>query len=67
VDALFDNVQVFDKDGRLLMAFGDHGTGYGGFWLPAGLYIDDRDRIYVSDSSNRRVQIFRYLKEGRTQ
>jgi hypothetical protein len=32
-------------------------------WLPTGIYIDDNDLIYVSDSSNRRVQIFRYLKE----
>ena len=67
VDALFDNIQVFDKNGRLLMAFGDHGTAYGSFWLPTGLYIDNNDLIYVSDSSNRRGQIFRYLKEGRTE
>ncbi|MGA8241461.1 MAG: 6-bladed beta-propeller, partial [Desulfobacterales bacterium] len=63
VDALFDNIQVFDKRGHLLMAFGEHGRGYGDLWLPTGIYIDNNDLIYVSDSSNRRVQIFRYLKE----
>jgi hypothetical protein len=63
VDGLFDNVQIFDKRGRLLMAFGEHGTGYGDFWLPTGIYIDNNDLIYISDSSNRRVQIFKYLKE----
>jgi DNA-binding beta-propeller fold protein YncE len=62
VDALFDNIQIFDKQGRLLMAFGNHGRGYGDFWLPTGIFIDDHDVIYVSDSSNRRVQIFNYLK-----
>ena len=48
------------------MAFGDHGREFGSLWLPTGLYIDNHDRIYVSDSSNRRVQIFKYLKEGET-
>ena len=48
------------------MAFGGHGTGYGDFWLPTGLYIDNQDLIYVSDASNRRVQIFRYLKEDKS-
>ena len=63
VDALFDNIQMFDKEGHLLMAFGNHGKEYGEFWLPTGIYIDKNDFIYVSDSSNRRVQVFKYLKE----
>ena len=66
VDALFDNIQVFDPGGRLLMAFGGHGAANGDFWLPTGLYIDNQDLIYVSDASNRRVQIFRYLKEDKS-
>jgi len=28
--------------------------------LPAGLFIDRNDRIYVADSLNRRVQVYRY-------
>jgi DNA-binding beta-propeller fold protein YncE len=31
--------------------------------LPAGLFIDEKDKIYVADSYNNRVQIFQYLKE----
>lgn len=63
VDALFDAVQVFDSEGQFLMAFGSRGTGPGEFWLPSGLAIDG-DRIYVADSYNRRVQVFRYLGGG---
>jgi hypothetical protein len=48
------------------MAFGEHGRRYGEFWLPTGIYIDNNDLIYVSDSSNQRVQIFKYLKEDMT-
>jgi DNA-binding beta-propeller fold protein YncE len=62
VDGLFDNIQIFDKDFRLLMAFGGPGNGYGQFWLPAGIYIDPNDTIYVSDNYNKRIQIFQYLK-----
>lgn len=55
---------MFDGAGQLLMSFGNPGNAYGEFWLPSGIFIDSRDRIYVSDSYNKRVQIFQYLKEG---
>ena len=62
VDALFDNIQIFDQSGRLLMAWGGPGHAYGRFWLPSGIFIDDNDRIYVADTYNKRVQVFQYLK-----
>ena len=61
VDALFDNVQIFDLKGALLLAFGSAGDGAGEFALPAGIAIDQRDLIYLADSYNGRVQVFRYL------
>jgi len=64
VDALFEAVQVFDGQGRLLDYFGSGGTGVGQFTLPAGIYIDPRDRIFVADSYNRRIQVFRSRREG---
>lgn len=64
VEGLHDVVQIFDEKGQFLLAFGGSGTGDGEFWLPAGLAIHD-DRIYVSDSSNRRVQVFDYRTERR--
>ena len=48
VDAHFENVQVFDDRGRLLMAFGEEGGGPGEFSLPAGVAIDESDRIWVA-------------------
>jgi hypothetical protein len=32
--------------------------------MPAGIYIDRNDYIFVADSYNRRVQIFRFLPAG---
>lgn len=57
VEALFGTVQVFNREGTLLYFFGSQ------FELPAGIYIDPRDRIYVADSYNRRVQVFRMRRE----
>ena len=58
VDALFDGVQIFDREGALLLGFGSGGRAPGEFWLPTGAFIDPRDQIYVADSYNQRVQVF---------
>jgi DNA-binding beta-propeller fold protein YncE len=63
VDALFDNVQVFDREGQLLLAFGGPGQAAGQFWLPSEILIDKEDRIYVADTYNERIQVFQYLKQ----
>jgi hypothetical protein len=50
----------------LLYTFGGTGTELGSFQLPSGIFIDiDKnhrkdDRVFVVDSYNRRVQVFRY-------
>jgi DNA-binding beta-propeller fold protein YncE len=61
-DALANRVQIFDQNGLFLLGFGGTGDGPGALQMPAGLAIWD-DRIYVADSQNQRVQIFRYLRE----
>lgn len=61
-DALANLVQIFDQDGAFLLGFGHDGNGPGAFIMPTGLAIMD-DTIYVADSHNQRVQVFRYLKE----
>ncbi len=40
VDAAFDNVQVFTREGQLLMFFGKAGRGPGAMYLPAKVAID---------------------------
>ena len=59
VDALFDNVQIFDEQGRLLLNWGDTGSGPGQFWLPNGI-VAGNNEIYVADSYNHRIQVFGY-------
>jgi DNA-binding beta-propeller fold protein YncE len=60
VDGLWGVVQVFNRKGELLYYFGSKGTHAGEFQLPAGLYIDRNDQVFVVDSFNRRVQVFQY-------
>ncbi len=39
-------------------SFGINGRGAGQFSRPSGLALDNEDNIYISDSGNKRVQIF---------
>jgi DNA-binding beta-propeller fold protein YncE len=61
VDALFDTVQVFDLAGRLLLPWGQSGTGPGQFGVPSGIAISADNHIYVADTYNHRVQVFEYI------
>jgi len=62
VEGLHDAVQFFDWDGRLLLSLGASGSGPGEFWLPAGLAFDDKEQLlFVADSYNSRVQVFRLI------
>jgi hypothetical protein len=63
IDASFDNFQIFNSKGQLLLFVGNTGKKPGQFFMPNGIFIDHNDRIYISDSFNQRVQIFQYLKE----
>jgi sugar lactone lactonase YvrE len=58
VDALFDNVQLFSRRGEFLLTLGRRGTDLGEFWLPSGMFIAGGE-LYVCDTYNRRVQVFR--------
>jgi hypothetical protein len=40
VDAGFENTQIFNKDGNLLMFFGGNYKGPGDMWLPAKVVLD---------------------------
>jgi DNA-binding beta-propeller fold protein YncE len=62
-DAAFDNFQVFDENGQLLLFIGGAGVEPGYFEVPAGVFVDENDRVYVVDSLSSRVQVFQYLSE----
>jgi DNA-binding beta-propeller fold protein YncE len=58
VDALADQVLVYDLQGRLLRRFGTPGTGPGQLNAPTHITLDGEGRIYVTDTLNFRVQVF---------
>lgn len=54
-----DRVQVFSADGQSpLHIFGQPGSAPGEFNRAEGVTVDVKDRIYVADSCNHRVQVF---------
>lgn len=63
VDSLFDNIQIFDGEGRLLLIVGGSGQEAGEFWSPAGIGISD-DLVYVADTFNNRIQVLKNLGGG---
>lgn len=56
----YENRRVvhYDKQGKFVKAWGSEGTEPGQFALPHAIAIDARDRIYVADRNNGRVQVF---------
>jgi hypothetical protein len=62
VDAGFENVQIFDKEGQLLMFFGGPYNGPGDMWLPAKVIIDYNNleyfQKYVHNNFNLKYLIF---------
>jgi NHL repeat len=45
----------------VLLFVGGFGKDPGYFLVPSAIFIDKKDRIYVSDSANKRIQIFQFL------
>jgi sugar lactone lactonase YvrE len=64
VDAAQDRVKVFDRDGRLLIYFGEHGEYPGRFMGAYGIAIDKDNRVIVSETFPGRVQMFRYVTDA---
>jgi DNA-binding beta-propeller fold protein YncE len=56
-----------DKNGKLLKTWGTKGSGKGEFNLPHNVVIDAKNRVYVADRENKRIQVFdsegNYLNE----
>lgn len=61
LDTEFCNFQVFDQENKLLLNVGEPGNGAARFFMPTNIYIDDNDRIYISDTMNKRVKVLQYL------
>ena len=48
----------FSKDGTLVKRWGQTGTGPGEFDQPHALAMDSKDRLFIGDRNNNRIQIF---------
>ncbi len=51
-------VRKFTATGAPVATWGSYGTGPSQFRYPEGIHIGADDRVYVADTSNRRVQVF---------
>ncbi len=51
-------VHRFSPEGELILSWGEPGAGKGQFRLPHNIWIDRKDRIWIPDRENHRVQIF---------
>jgi hypothetical protein len=50
---------VFDPQGRFLRKWGTEGAGDGQFDWPVELAIDGEGNVYVADTLNHRIQVFK--------
>ena len=60
-ESYYDYLLVFDSNGEFLMPIGGPGSQPGEFMLPAGVWLDEHGRVYVSDMLNGRISIFQFL------
>lgn len=51
-------VHKFSSEGELLLSWGEPGTDRGQFRLPHSVHLDKRQRVWVADRENSRIQIF---------
>ncbi len=51
-------IHHFDKDGNYLKTWGGPGTEAGQFRLPHSIAEDDKERLWVADRENDRLQVF---------
>jgi DNA-binding beta-propeller fold protein YncE len=61
VESYYDHVVIFDQAGNYLLPIRGADVGVGYFYLPAGVWSDAADRIFLADMYNGRVIILQYL------
>lgn len=68
-DGAFQNFQIFNSQGQLLLPVGVGGMAHrpGVFALPAGISVEDTDRIFVVDQIQRKIDVFRLLNPDERQ
>ena len=64
IESYYDHLLVYDRHGRFLMGIGGVGADTGKFYLPAGVWTDHLNRVFVADMFNGRVVLFQHLGGG---
>ena len=64
VESYYYHLLIFDADGRFLLPIGGSGSGVGQFYLPAGVFVDDSEKVYVADMFNGRVVVLEFVGGG---
>lgn len=54
-----DRIQVFSPQGEYLYQIGSHGTDEAQFMRPQATAFDDQGQLWVADSGNGRLQVFK--------
>lgn len=64
-DASFNNVQIFDPKGQLLLAVGQLSRSDfpGRYGLVSGVAVDETGRIYIADQLFNKIEVLRPLKD----
>ena len=55
---------MFGPRGEFMLPIGGTGQETGRFYLPAGVWVDSRNRVFVADMFNGRVMVFQFLGNG---
>ena len=58
VNGVYNQIRIFNKDGKFVSAFGTEGAANGEFRNPLGIDIDKSGNVFVADSGNHRIQKF---------
>jgi len=64
LDALFNEVKVYQADGRYLQSFARQGNGPGEIQTPTGMDIDAQGRIWIAEQRRRKVIAYQRTGEG---
>jgi len=58
-------VLEFDSDGTVVSSWGGPGAGYEWPQLEHGIYVDDRDQVWLGGGGEKDAQILKFTRDGR--
>ncbi|NHM29946.1 6-bladed beta-propeller [Neobacillus terrae] len=58
VDNMTHFVYGFDKNGKQVFQFGGLGSDKEQFYLPNGLFVDDKGEVFITDTVNQRIALY---------